>query len=240
MDSLGFIVIIFVVITIVSAVSAGKKKPSKSGDQNEAAPRRPVMSDIQRAFMMMSGLESEDNAENEKKRSEVLSGFKAPPPPAGSTPGSGFGDREGLGDYEGLSYSEGFGDSEGLSDYGKAASGSLTGDSAIEKEAGIYKYAAAAEMLKGASETVTDDDAPTLTELKGLSSFERRGDMEHRLDESAELADIAEANRDRMLAGSNRAHPALGLFESKSDIVKAVIFSEVLKRRPPAGRCAAK
>jgi hypothetical protein len=230
MDAIGLIVIIFVVVTIVSALSAAKKKPAGKDGESQA-PRRPAMSDIQRAFMMMSGQDSE---ENEHKRETIVSNFKVPQPPVAEASKSGsLTSRVGLGDYEGLSDSEGLGGYEGLSNYGSAPQGTLWGEVPVVSTPGAYKYVAAAE-------TVSYDEASTLKELKGSSSLERRGDMKHRLDESVEIADIAETNRDMMLAAKNRPQPTLRLFENKNDVVKAIIFSEVLTKRSPAGRRAAK
>jgi hypothetical protein len=238
MDFLGIIAIIFIGI-IVSAVSAASKKKQQDDGGEGGVPRRPAMSDIQRAFMMMSGL---DNDENERKREQVLTGFKAPSPPSGAAAYN-----------EGLSGAEGTGDREGKSDFGSVSSGSLRGDTpieqagfksdyrtgqsgslrgntAIEAEAGVYKYAAASETVKEATESVIDNEASTLTDITA-------DDMEHRLDESAEMADIAESSK---IAATRRVKPALKLFENKNDFVKAVIFSEVLSRRQPAGRAALK
>ncbi len=232
MDVLGLIAIIFVGI-IISAVSSAARKKQKGDGRGDDAPRRP-MSDIQRAFMMMSGAGSE---EDERRRETIVSGFNAPRPPAGGTANAqGFTGSEGMGDYEGTGESEGSGDFEGLSDYSSVPRGSITGNSPIESESGVYKYAVAAESLEAARETVSDSATSVFERLGGLSSLEGRGDMEHRLDESAEIADIAEASR--IFAETNRPRPQLKLFTNKSDVVKAIIFSEVLARRSPLGRAA--
>jgi hypothetical protein len=189
--------------------------------------------------MMMSGQDDE----NERKRSEVLRGFNAPPPPVSNSTAyrEGFTGAEGTGDSEGKSDfgSVPSGSLRGntpieqagfKSDYRTGQSGSLRGNTAIEAEAGVYKYAAASETVKEATESVIDNEASTLTDITA-------GDMEHRLDESAEMADIAESSK---IAATRMAKPALKLFENKNDFVKAVIFSEVMARRQSAGRAAVK
>lgn len=226
MDFLGIIAIIFVGI-ILSAVSSAARKKQHDDDSEGKPPRRP-MSELQRAFMMMSGMESE---EDERKGETIISGFNAPRPPTGTANAQGF-TGEGHGNYEGMGKSESSGDFEGLSDYSSAPHGSITGNSLIEEEISVNRYSAGSPRT--ARETNSDSTAYVF-ELSG-SSLEDRAEMEHRLDESAEMADLAESSI--IFAEADRPRPRLKLFEDKNDLVKAVIFSEVLARRSPFGRAA--
>jgi hypothetical protein len=227
MDVLGLIAIIFVGI-ILSAVSSAARKKQHDDDSEGKPPRRP-MSELQRAFMMMSGMESE---EDERKGETIISGFNAPRPPTGTANAQGFTGSEGCGVYEGMGDYEGSGNFEGLSDYGSVPRGSIA--SQAEGETGVYKYVVT-ESPKAARETDSDSAAFAFERL-AEPSLERRAEMEHRLDESAEMADLAESSI--IFAEADRPRPRLKLFEDKNDLVKAVIFSEVLARRSPFGRAA--
>lgn len=242
-----FIVIIFVIIAIGSAASAVRKKPSGSGEQGQ--PPRRTMSDIQRAFMMMSGMENDEEQEQPRFTPPA-----APPQPrnvppvqprAAYSPPVAYG--EGSSNY---------GDSsgEGASDYGTVRSGSISGDTPIEREAGRKSNYGTVQSGSLRGETPIEREAGrnssygtapsgsirgnTLInqELKSSADFRLKesdsGDiMQHRLDESVELADIEETNRGIASAQRRRTQPVIKLFENKNEYLKAVIYSEILSRR---------
>lgn len=96
----GLIFIIIVIIGLVSAASKGKKQQQDNKGQQ---PARPTMSDIQRAFMMMTG--ADDDEEQTPPQNQAYSRPYTPAPPAPSAAPA----RE-----------------EGMSDYGTMRSGSMS------------------------------------------------------------------------------------------------------------------
>lgn len=139
---IGILVIVFVVVGIISSAAQSSKK--KQQQQSGAQPPRPTMSDIQRAFMMMTGLEEEKEQQPQKQPQRVQS--YAPPPPS---PGA----------YSSAPL-------EGSSDFGAARSGSLdytplsrSGSldyTPLSREGGSGVYTFASESVTEAEQTVTE------------------------------------------------------------------------------------
>ncbi|MGE5496297.1 MAG: hypothetical protein ACM3S4_13460 [Burkholderiales bacterium] len=232
MDDFLVIAIIFVGALLAAFSSAAKKK-QHDDDGEGKLPRRP-MSELQRAFMMMSGPESEAGKRKEntvtprftpQKVSRLFGdpGFNAARPPAGTASAREF-TSEGRGNYEGTGESEGSGNFEGLSDYGSVPHGSITGNSLIEEEIRVQRYR---DMVSDSADSAFESGGPSL---------EHRAEIEYRLDESAQMSDLAESSS--MFTETVKPRPRLKLFEDKNDLVKAVIFSEVLARRSPFSRTA--
>lgn len=247
-----FFIVVLVIGAILSAASSAKKK---SGS-NQGAPPRRTMSDIQRAFMMMSGLDNEDEeqqtrnvppaapqqprytppaAPQQPRNVQPAAPRAAYTPPVSTvqsrlsvTPRSVYG--EGASDY-GAARSGSLGpttiekeagiadnkrlrsnpseSSEGYSsEYNAAPSGSLRGNTAIENEAGIGKYTAAAQSIKEAEESINENELEMLKE-----------------DLSQEVETV-----------KHTAKPALKLFADKNEYLRAVIYSEILGSGPLARR----
>jgi hypothetical protein len=198
------ILIVFVLIGIISAVSsAAKKKSSSSNKQGE--PQRRPMSEIQRAFMMMSGLE--DDKEEQQARPVRTFNAPSPPPVRPAAPVSG----------------EGSGGTEGKSDYGSVKSGSMVYDPLPSTSEGISFVSTVSgkgTLFESLTERVeTDED--------GNSTL-----MQHRLDDSADAADL----RKEKLQTEMNTRPKIKLFQSQNDYLKAIIYSEILARRIPGQR----
>lgn len=230
----GIIIIIMIVVGLFSAASSAKKKGQQSGEGDQQQPPRRTMSDIQRAFMMMSGL---DNGEEEQRippRTVI-----APRPPESSISGV---DSEGLSDF-GRSPSGSMRGNTPIeqeagyeSNYGTVPSGSIRGDSPIEKEAGRGSDYGTVPSGSLRGETLISQEINKNRVTSGRLTDNGGSTIEHRMDESAEIADIEETNRGIALNETHRPQPALKLFENKNDYLKAVIYSEVLSRKVPVRR----
>lgn len=230
----GIIIIIFVVISIISAATSSKKKGQQQ--QNGDQPQRKTMSDIQKAFMLMSGLDIDEEQQRIPPRP-----VSAPRPPESNIWGA---DSEGLSNYgSNLSGSilsntpiEQEAGYEG--NYGAVPSGSTRSDSIIEREAGYKSNFGVAPSGSLSGKTLISQEINKNRVTSGRLNDNGGSTIEHRMDESAEIADIEETNRGITLNEAHRPQPALKLFENKNDYLKAVIYSEILGSGPLAKRSA--
>ncbi len=225
-----WIIILVVVIGIIVRVlsSMAKKKAKQQQDERNAGgegraapappPRPSSMSDIQRAFMEMSGLMEEppkeppvkaysgsagktvpmNSTESRTVRSESLGSYEG----AYSTEGQN-GTTEGLGSYEGAYSTQGrSGTSEGLGSY----EGAYSTEGKAGKTEGIEFHTAGSHSI---GNKFADVDLTTL-----------KPDLEEDLKSSYASITVVK----------QRKNP-LKLFENKNDFTKAVIYSEILNRR---------
>lgn len=210
MDFIGVLIIIFVVIGLFSAAAQGKKKKQDRGE-GQPAPR-PTMSDIQRAFMMMSGIDEE----KEQQAPTRAPSYPRPAPSPFSQPSAP------------LTFDE------GASSYGAARSGSLSNSGSrsldytpltrsgsldytpltrsgslnytpLSREGDSGGYTFASESITETAETVTELQE-SLGEVYGADLSEGDGQVHH------------------------KAH-SLRLFQNQGDYVRAVIYSEILSRK---------
>lgn len=201
------LIIISVIGSLVSAASQAKKKQQQQQQSGQQRPR-PVMSDIQRAFMMMTGLE-EENEQAAQQRAPAR--YNAPPerqpavqyyaPAPAAAPAQGY-----------TVSSAG----EGSSNFGTVKSGSIVGETLISQEVKYSRPDTVAESLLEARSTAIAESQPTAYELES----EVFGD-----DLSLQSA-----------TGRTAVKPRLKLFQSQSDYVRAVIYSEILSRGPRGRR----
>ena len=186
MEFLGIIVTIVIVILL----SAAKKKKPQKEEGNNAPPRPATMSDIQRAFMMLS--DQEDAPQNRPAQ-------PAPQKPVQPMPQKqptlsayeGTAGLEGAPGSEGLSGSEGLPGSEGISGIEGTASREGMGTE------GLYKP----EIVQTIPPHIRRPDRISDAD-PGISAIRRR-----------------------------TARSSLKLFADKNEIVKAVVYAEILSRR---------
>jgi hypothetical protein len=77
----------------------------------------------------------------------------------------------------------------------------------------------------------------TLTARSEINDDGSNSLLAHRLDESVEIADTADLNREKRSEQGN-LKPALKLFQGQGEFVKAIIYSEILAPRSQSRRSA--
>ncbi len=208
------IIIIIVVINIIRSV-AKKKKPAKNSDGEPQAPR-PVMSDIQKAFRLMS--EFDDKPEPEAKASEPLREGIASEGLRGRSEGIAS---EGLrGRTEGVVTNQGMrGRTEGI-----ASSQGMQGlTEGIASSQGRGRNEMLSKMNAAYSSTLAatyGEDAP-----QGKDNIYAKAKIDKYTLSDQEDEKIFLENRKR------RQLLDLKLFDNKDELVKAVIYSEILTRK---------
>lgn len=163
--------LIIIVVVIISVISAAAKKKAKSSQQQHA-PERPVMSDIQKAFMMAAGIPDED---------------KTPPRPAPRTP-------------------------QRVTSYSGPVSAPF-----------VRPAAPATESSMGDS----GHEGPGWTSVQSASPYQGIQISSYFMDEKDDETENLKPRA--VLQEARAAH--IALFENQRDVVKAVIYSEILPRK---------
>ncbi len=205
----GFLIIIFVIIMVIVSAASKRKKPSKK-DEDESEPvRRPTttMSDIQRAFMMMTDPESEERQHPPKAERPV---------PKPVSPFRDF-SNEGM-----RGATEGF-----MSDQGTRYDGVKPSLEGIRKD-GITNSTEGFRDFSKSMASTEGTGYKTVAAMEARVKEESSAPMQHRLQDRITDSD----KPDKVLLDPQQAKaPDIQLFRNQNDIVRAVIYSEILKRK---------
>ena len=189
-------ILIIIAVVIVSVISAAlKKKPRSTGDQQDA-PARPTMTDIQRAFMMAAGLpENEQDQPNQPPSVPYVR-----PAPGSYTPYTPH-----PSPY-----------APPVAPYTQSESSQYTAPPMTESYSGLSKDS----ELKSRSV----ESAHPYAGAQVSSYFMDEADAE-------QLSPAMPAHQQ-----ARADAPQIALFEDRRDIIKAVIYSEILSRKSSAHR----
>lgn len=171
----ALLIIVGVIVAVISA--AAKKKPSSSGEQGQTP--RPVMSDIQRAFMMAAGLQ--DDAPSPPPVRPVAPPMQYYAPPA--------------------------------------------------EQAMPYAASAAPVVAEPYTRLTDNMDARSMA-VESVNPFTGIQVSAYFMDDEADALPQTSLARQQQLQSS----AGMRLFEDQNDLVKAVIYSEILPRRSGAQR----
>lgn len=208
MGNFIWIIIVFVVISLISSAVKKNAQKSKDAEDKQAPPepravRPPVMSDIQRAFQLMSEF---DEQQPQKADQKVEFPFVSSSYPEDVvSPEGTYGQSDGSASYE------------GTQSYGN---GAMSTQGRYAHEGVRVHNAPITTMQAGYSSTLSETYNKRVSSGQNMYAKSSLNEISNRFEKDTAFS----SNAPKRSGG-------LVLFDNKNEYVKAVVYSEILSRK---------